>query len=435
MVMLTRSILGLLVLASFVLAGDLSSLTGDLGADNALTRYRAAHALGAMGDKARSALPDLIDLLGDEEPWVRMEAARALVSIGITPKHIKPLVVRLDVAPPEVTRLLSVALAALPEAVDPLIRVLLDEESSRRMRREAVYTLRLAGRKAAKALPHIVDLTAAKDPALKKAASDAVRRLAPWSGACVDGLVVRLQTGEGEIPWLAARLLAGAGPAAASAIPALRAKLATKNKRVADAVEAALRNIDVEVKKNEALFQPHAATEKAPEKFLARFDTTAGEFVVEVERALAPRGADRFYNLVRIGFFKDAHFFRVLPGFVVQFGLPADPKVAGVWRTAKIEDDPVKGSNTRGTLCFAMAGANTRTTQLFVNLANNRGKLDHQGFAPFGKVVKGMDVVDKLHAGYREQPDQLSITMEGNAYLQREFPKLDRIKKAEIVGK
>jgi peptidyl-prolyl cis-trans isomerase A (cyclophilin A) len=183
---------------------------------------------------------------------------------------------------------------------------------------------------------------------------------------------------------------------------------------------------------------PAKLTEKAPDSFKVRFDTTKGAFTVEVTRSLAPNGADRFYNLVRSGYFKDVAFFRVIPGFMCQFGIHGDPKVAAAWRSAQIPDDPVKGSNTRGAITFATAGPNTRTTQLFINFGNNTG-LDRQGFSPFGKVTEGMDVVDKINSEYGEGapqgrgPRQDRIQSEGNAYLTKDFPNLDYIKSAEIV--
>jgi peptidyl-prolyl cis-trans isomerase A (cyclophilin A) len=181
-----------------------------------------------------------------------------------------------------------------------------------------------------------------------------------------------------------------------------------------------------------ALLHPGTLTAKAPEVFQAKFTTTKGDFVVEVTRAWAPLGADRFYNLVKHGFFTDAAFFRVVPGFIIQFGLSADPGVNKVWREANIQDDRVTQSNRPGTLTFATAGPNTRTTQLFINFGNNTF-LDGQGFAPFGRVVSGMEVVQKLYSGYGERPDQGSITMQGKAYLDKSFPNLDSIQSATIV--
>lgn len=185
---------------------------------------------------------------------------------------------------------------------------------------------------------------------------------------------------------------------------------------------------------------PSKLTAKAPETFKALFETTKGKFTIEVTRSLAPNGADRFYNLVRSGYFTDVAFFRVVPGFMCQFGISGDPTVSAKWRDANISDDPVKGSNTRGTITFATAGPNTRTTQLFINFGDNAG-LDGQGFAPFGKVVEGMEVVDKIYSGYGDGPpggngpNQGEIQMEGNAYLKKDFPKLDYIKSATIVSK
>jgi peptidyl-prolyl cis-trans isomerase A (cyclophilin A) len=173
---------------------------------------------------------------------------------------------------------------------------------------------------------------------------------------------------------------------------------------------------------------------QAPPKYLAKFSTSKGDFTIEVNRSWAPRGADRFYNLVLNGYFDEARFFRVVPGFMVQFGIPADPKVAAVWREARIPDDPVKEGNKRGTVTFATAGPNTRTSQMFINFGDNSA-LDSQGFAAIGRVTEGMKIVDSLHAGYGERPDQGRIQSQGNAYLTKEFPKLDYIKTATIVEK
>jgi peptidyl-prolyl cis-trans isomerase A (cyclophilin A) len=177
---------------------------------------------------------------------------------------------------------------------------------------------------------------------------------------------------------------------------------------------------------------PSTLTEKAPDTFKVKFDTTKGAFTVEVTRAWAPNGADRFYNLVKSGYFKDIEFFRVVPGFMVQFGIHGDPKVSAAWRNANFTDDPTKQSNTRGMVTFATAGPNTRTTQLFINYGNNTF-LDGQGFAPFGKVTDGMDVVDKINSESGERPNQTEIQMEGNEYLKKAFPNLDSIKSATIV--
>jgi peptidyl-prolyl cis-trans isomerase A (cyclophilin A) len=188
---------------------------------------------------------------------------------------------------------------------------------------------------------------------------------------------------------------------------------------------------------SQGLGNPAALNEPAPAVYKAKFDTSAGTFVIEVHRDWAPNGADRFYNLVKNGFFDNARFFRVISGFMVQFGINADPKISGVWREARIKDDPVRQSNKRGLITFATAGPDTRTTQMFINFADNN-MLDRQGFAPFGQVVSGMNVVDALYSGYGEGvprgqgPEQGRIQQEGNAYLVREFGKLDYIKKATI---
>ena len=177
---------------------------------------------------------------------------------------------------------------------------------------------------------------------------------------------------------------------------------------------------------------------KAPERFKVRFITSQGNFTITVERAWAPLGADRFYNLVRGRFFEEARFFRVLDGFMCQFGIPADPAESALWKEATIVDDSVEQSNTRGMVSYATSGLHTRTTQVFINYANNR-RLDKSGFAPFGKVTEGMDVVDKLYSGYGEGapngsgPSQKRMERQGNPYLQADFPKLDYIKKTEIL--
>jgi peptidyl-prolyl cis-trans isomerase A (cyclophilin A) len=181
-----------------------------------------------------------------------------------------------------------------------------------------------------------------------------------------------------------------------------------------------------------SLLNPASLKAKAPAVFKAKFTTSTGDFVVEVHRDWAPLGADRFYNLVKYGYFTNAAFFRVVPGFVVQFGLSADPALNKVWKTATIQDDPVVQSNKRGNLVFATAGPNTRTTQLFINFGDN-SRLDRMGFAPFGSVVEGMDVVDKIYAVYGEMPRQDLITEQGDAYLKANFRDIDRIKLARIV--
>jgi peptidyl-prolyl cis-trans isomerase A (cyclophilin A) len=182
---------------------------------------------------------------------------------------------------------------------------------------------------------------------------------------------------------------------------------------------------------NRALLHP--ALLKAPETFKARFTTTKGDFVVEVHRAWSPLGADRFYNLVKNGYFNRAHFFRVVSGFVVQFGLSPSPAVNTAWHDAIIQDDPVTQTNAKGSITFATSGPNSRTTQLFINLSEN-ARLDKMGFSPFGTVIEGMDVVEKLYSGYGESPDQGRITAEGKPYLDQNFPLLDSIKLARLEG-
>lgn len=180
-----------------------------------------------------------------------------------------------------------------------------------------------------------------------------------------------------------------------------------------------------------------AVTESAPDTFRVNFETNKGDFVVEVTKAWAPEGAERFYLLVKRGLYDGCRFFRVLPNFVVQFGINGDPAVSGRWRTVTMADDPVKQSNQRGTVTFATSGPNTRTTQVFINLADNV-RLDSMGFAAFGKVISGMEVVDRFFSAYGEGPprgngpSQQLIETQGNAYLERSFPRLDYIQKARI---
>lgn len=168
-----------------------------------------------------------------------------------------------------------------------------------------------------------------------------------------------------------------------------------------------------------------------PDTFRVAFETTRGRFVVAVNRSWAPTGADRFYELVKTGFYDENRFFRVVPGFVVQFGLNDKPTVNDRWDEKRLTDDPVRASNVRGTLSFATEGANTRSHQMFINLGRN-GRLDSLGFAPIGLVVEGMEVVDSIYSGYGESPDQGMIQSLGNNYLNRMFPKLDYVKKATV---
>jgi cyclophilin family peptidyl-prolyl cis-trans isomerase len=179
--------------------------------------------------------------------------------------------------------------------------------------------------------------------------------------------------------------------------------------------------------------------QRSPDVFRVAVETSQGRFVIEGRRALAPRGCDRFFNLARAGFFDDSRFFRIRRGVFAQFGIPGEPAVAAVWRSEAIPDDPVRASNTRGSVAYAMTGPGTRTTQLFVNLADN-ANLDAEGFAPIGELVDGLEVVDRLYAGYAEAPGggmragrQGPIFAGGNAYLDRDFPRLDRLLRASVV--
>jgi homoserine O-acetyltransferase len=180
-------------------------------------------------------------------------------------------------------------------------------------------------------------------------------------------------------------------------------------------------------------------TQPAPEVYRVLIKTTKGNITLEVTRALAPRGADRFYHLVEVGFYNDSRFYRVITGRFAQFGIAGDPAIAKIWQNERFPDDPVKDTNVRGTFAFAMTGPDARTTQIYVN-TGDQSRLDAMGFAPFGKVVEGMDVVDSLYAGYAEQSGggmraghQGKLFDEGNAYLDREFPLLDKLLRAEIV--
>ena len=177
--------------------------------------------------------------------------------------------------------------------------------------------------------------------------------------------------------------------------------------------------------------------DQAPATYQVKLDTSKGVVIIDVTRAWAPKGADRFYNLVKNGFYDNARFFRVISGFMVQFGINGDPGIMARWRTAQISDDPVAQSNTKGMVTFAMAGPNTRTSQVFINFGDN-SRLDQSGFAPFGRVVSGMNVVEAINAEYGEGapngrgPNQSRIQSEGNTYLSKDFPRMDYIKKATI---
>ena len=184
------------------------------------------------------------------------------------------------------------------------------------------------------------------------------------------------------------------------------------------------------------LLKPSTLQEKAPEKYDVKFVTTRGEFTAQVTRAWSPLGADRFYNLVRGHFYDNTAFFRVVPGFVVQFGIAEKPAVSAAWKHTEIQDDPVTQTNKRGYLSFATAGPNTRTTQVFINLKDNP-RLDGMGFSPFAVIEgKGMNVVEMMYEGYGDNagPEQDKIETQGTPYLKKGWPKLDYIKSASIAG-
>jgi cyclophilin family peptidyl-prolyl cis-trans isomerase len=177
----------------------------------------------------------------------------------------------------------------------------------------------------------------------------------------------------------------------------------------------------------------------APDTFRVRVETTRGEFVLAITRALAPLGADRLHQLVRAGFFNDSRFSRVVPGFIAQFGIPGRPETLATWPAPAFPDDSVRASNVRGAIAFAMTGPNTRTHQLFISLVDN-SRLDSTGFSPIGRVVEGMEVVDQLYGGYAETSGggmragrQQRLFAEGNRYLDAEFPRLDRLIRARVV--
>ncbi len=190
---------------------------------------------------------------------------------------------------------------------------------------------------------------------------------------------------------------------------------------------------------HDPLLRPARLAETAPERFVVQFETDAGEFVVTVERAWAPRGADRFYSLIRAGYYDDTRVHRVVPGFMAQFGLHGDPRVNQVWARALIQDDPVVESNLRGRIAFAKAGPNSRTTEVFISLEHN-SRLDADGFAPFGEVSRGMEVVDALYDGYGDGPPRgdgpygAMARARGNEYLDEEYPELSRIRRARVIA-
>lgn len=226
-------------------------------------------------------------------------------------------------------------------------------------------------------------------------------------------------------------------PAAAAPVPSQHASSA--DVRATEPTPATRGPLPEAVHHDPADLEPSRAKERAPDVFRARFATTQGNFVIEVRRSWAPNGADRLYNLIKLGVYDDTRFFRAIDGFMVQFGIPGDQRVAAQWRSANFPDDPVTQPNQRSFITFAQTGEpNSRSTQVFINYRDNLA-LDRSGFAPVGRVVEGMDVVDSLYKGYGEGapggegPDQSRIQLEGNAYLDKEFPKLDRILRTEVV--
>jgi len=247
------------------------------------------------------------------------------------------------------------------------------------------------------------------------------------AAACLLVAVAGCRRAEPPVPSPAATAAAAPTPAAA-VTPTPAATLAPK------ASPSAAPTVDPRA----ALLDPAAGRATAPDTYRVRFETTQGPFVVEVHRAWAPKGADRFYNLVRAGYYDDVAFFRVISNFMVQFGINGDPRVNAAWREARISDDPVKQSNTRGMVTFATSGPDSRTTQVFVNFKDN-SFLDPMGFAPFGKVVQGMSVVDSLYSGYGEGaprgagPDQTRAQGEGNVYLRSGFPRLDFVRTSRLA--
>jgi peptidyl-prolyl cis-trans isomerase A (cyclophilin A) len=250
------------------------------------------------------------------------------------------------------------------------------------------------------------------------------------SGKFVNGKIVRL--------FLAGVLVATLGSAIQAQAPASSAGASsqgttTKKKSATTAATTPVRQYD------RALLHPALLRDKAPDEYKVKFTTTRGDFVVTVTRAWAPLGADRFYSLVKHHFYDNASFFRALPGFVVQFGISAYPPVSAAWKNAVIKDDPVTQSNLRSYLVFATSGANTRTTQVFINLVDNK-RLDSMGFAPFGQVTDGMNVVEMMYDQYGEGapqgsgPDQDQIEKQGKPYLDKGWPKLDSVQTTTITS-
>jgi peptidyl-prolyl cis-trans isomerase A (cyclophilin A) len=431
-----------LLLATVVRAGDgAMELADRLAAPEPLVRFAAARELRELGPEGKAALPALVLATKDEQPFVRVEAARALVEIGITEAEVKDLVARLGPSDNDTALLLGEALAGLGAPALPALLELV-RGSDARARKAALPVVALLGRHGAPATPHLLDLLRSDDAETQKLAGEALRRVAPWAEEYVPEILERLQFGEDKIRWVAAGVLGRIGPRAKGAVEALKELREGGDERLRAAAAEALSRIDVQGARgpvHPALLDPKLATEQAPARFRARFETTRGAFTVEVERAMAPHAADRFFNLVRIGFFDGNSFFRVVDGFVVQFGIPGATRVSGAWSNATIPDDPPGKSNALGTIAFAKAEAkDSRTTQVFLSLRDN-ARLDGMGFVPFGRVVEGMEVLSKLYSGYGDMapfgkgPDPRAIETLGDAYLRNEFPRLDAIDRATLL--
>ncbi len=256
----------------------------------------------------------------------------------------------------------------------------------------------------------------------------------PNLGDATDSTPLMAACKRGDIATVTALLAAGADPNRRSALGSTALALAQAAGR--DDIAAALDNAGATQARGPdltALTDPTQLNEVAPARYAVRFSTSAGDFRIEVQRTWAPNAADRFYNLVRRGFFDDQRFFRVVPGRLVQFGLHGLPEIAGRWYRATLPDEGALLLNERGTLAFASDGSpNSRTTQIFVNLSDN-GDFDDVGFVPFARVTEGIKAIEQMHAGYGEVPEQARILREGNGYLQRSFPALDFVVEARLL--
>jgi len=292
----------------------------------------------------------------------------------------------------------------------------------------------LADSLAADTVDELLGVLRGSSPQAQACAALLLGRLGPPSPPVIAALQAALSAPDAIVRQRAAQALGAVGYAARAALEEIDA-LAAREGAPFVAVARRIREAP-----HPALFSPTLARERAPDRFRLRCTTSKGPFLVAVERAWAPNGADRLYNLVRIGYFKEIAIFRVLPRFVAQWGIHGDPRVNAAWRLARIEDDPVTVPNDRGTVVFATQGSekNSRTVQLFVNTGDNRKGLDSLGFAPVGRVIEGLDVLDRLYSGYGDGPPQgrgpvqARFQSEGNAYLTREFPELDFLRTVEI---